>query len=149
MKEFNIYPLPEQILIEVDQYDEFSNGLLIALHNRPWNAVKLFEWRNIAQVSVVKKFVTPNAFQYFVPSLLLGSIREPEFLNYGLEAILPNNQKRIEKGDWWFDFRARFSNGQVRVVQEFLFASMYVCSVGSEEAAMIDTALTIWGVEKE
>ena len=78
MKEFDIYPLPAQILIEVDQYDEFSNGLLIALHNRTWNAVKLFEWRNIAQVSVVKKFVTPNAFQYFVPSLLLGSIREPE-----------------------------------------------------------------------
>lgn len=143
-KAFPKFPIPSDLLIFKDDPCEFSIELITILHGKPWTAVDIDDWRTTVGISLVKNYLTPLAFHYYLPSVLIGSIDKPSFLSYGLEALLPNNQKHIPKGEWWVEFRNCFNSNQKKIINKFLLLAMDLCTEHSEDEALIDAAMYIW-----
>ncbi len=66
-----------------------------------------------------REYLWPNAFAYYVPSILIATLPEPAFFDLALEAILPSNQQRHPRGDWWLSFGEAFSEPQRQAIRGF------------------------------
>jgi hypothetical protein len=64
--------------------------------------------------------MAPEAFAYYVPSLLVGTILDPDFRDMAFDGILPHNQRRAPRGEWWTRFAATFTDPQRAAVRAFL-----------------------------
>ncbi|MBV9978468.1 DUF6714 family protein [Bradyrhizobium sp.] len=65
-------------------------------------------------------YLDPNAFRYFLPSLLVSGLGQPEYIDWALEAILPPGRNRRTTGNWWKEFSEGFSVEQRETVCSFL-----------------------------
>ncbi|MFN5995135.1 MAG: hypothetical protein ACK45Y_13700 [Betaproteobacteria bacterium] len=143
---FPLRPIPYTVFVYPAEYDDIAESLWQKFSGKQWDAITLMDWRMVESIEVAKRYFSPEGFAYFVPSILLGSLEDSLFLSYGLEAIIPSNQKRTAKGDWWNLYRKLFSNVQADAIHAFLFEAMSLCSSGSEEEAMVDCAVSIWSI---
>ena len=90
------------------------------MEHRRWTEVTLMDWRMSATPDVVKSYLEPATYLYYLPSLLVGVHADPDFLDWGIEAILPNNQWHKPRGKWWAAFRGCVSEQQRIALCEFL-----------------------------
>jgi len=145
---FPISPLPKRLLL--DEYDnsEFSEGICNAFLSKQWVSVTVDDWVNIACIEVVSSYMSPRAFHYYLPSLLLGVLEEGSYIDWGLKAVLPQNQSREPRSDWWKDYVACFNLKQRRFIQEYILSVLEFVQQGSEEEWLAQVALdTVWVVD--
>jgi hypothetical protein len=90
------------------------------MEHRRWTEVTLMDWRMSATPHVVKSYLEPATYLYYLPSLLVGVLADPGFLDWGIEAILPDNQWHKPRGKWWATFRGCVSEQQRITLCEFL-----------------------------
>ena len=96
---FPTRPIPSQLFLdglEIKNWDipgELQNRLL----SHEWTRVSIEDWASIGPIASIKSYVTPMAFRYYLPSILLGSIENLTYWDLGLEALLPNNFKRVQR----------------------------------------------------
>lgn len=106
----------DENIIQKDIPDE----LRARFFGKSWHEVSLGDWRNVAGVRTIMGFMTASAFYYYVPSLLTGVLGNLDFVDWGLEALVPNNARRIQKGEWWFEYLSLFSMEQRTAVLDFI-----------------------------
>jgi hypothetical protein len=73
-----------------------------------------------AHASTARIYLDPNAFRYYLPSLLVGALQETGYLDWALESILPAGRKRHTTGKWWTDFWRGFSEQQREAICAYL-----------------------------
>ncbi len=120
---FPVEPVPQRFFTATHQFvpnDEFDKGLMQRIFGRAWTEVTLLDWRMIASPWVVRDRLEPKTYLYYLPSLLLGGLAETEFLNWALEAIVPNNKNWVPRGVWWHEFAAFVSADQKQILTDFL-----------------------------
>ncbi|WP_375785577.1 hypothetical protein ACE10Z_39955 [Bradyrhizobium sp. Pha-3] len=103
-----------------DNGDEFSRDLLERLAQRQWTEIKMSDWAMIGSISIVRERLEPATFLYYLPSLLLGVIDDPGYLNWALEAIVPAGRDRRPKSKWWIELLETISPDQIGVLHAFL-----------------------------
>lgn len=114
-------PIPTILFLDENMsQDDIPGELRARFLGKPWKEVSLDDWRNVASVKVIMNFMTANAFHYYVPSLLVGVLDNLDFVDLGLDALVPNNARRVQKGKWWFDYLSLFSMEQRAVVLGYL-----------------------------
>jgi hypothetical protein len=99
------------------------------------------------QACITRAYIDPNAFRYYLPSLLLGGLSDFGYIDWPLECLLPAGRKRRTSEQWWRDFSAGFSKEQKDTVRTYLLGvqSMLRDSSHLSELHFIDEAQVIWG----
>lgn len=119
-----------------------SNGI----KNRPWDQVTLLDWAMIGTPPVtVRDYFDPAAFLYYLPSLFLGVLQDPRYMDFALDCMVPFNQKRVRRGEWWEIFEASITDAQRKAGFAFLQYVLDNYDLGDADAATHAVACVIWG----
>lgn len=115
-------PIPTTFFgVERPQQDDIWLELGSRIQGRVWTSLSLLDWRMTgAGPSVCRGYMAPKAFAYYVPSLLVGALSEPDLRDMAFEAVLPDNRWRRPQGEWWMSFATTFTVPQRAAVRAFL-----------------------------
>ncbi|WP_407149154.1 DUF6714 family protein [Bradyrhizobium sp. ORS 86] len=147
---FPVKPVPKRFWIGDSQplVGDIPEELAKRIAHRPWVDVTMLDWTmTSAQASTARAYIDPNAFRYYLPSLLVGGLSDFGYIDWPLECLLPAGRKRRTTGNWWQDFWTGFTEQQMDAVQAYLIGvrSMLRESVHLSELHFIDEAHLIWG----
>jgi hypothetical protein len=127
---------------------DIPEGLAKRIEGRSWVEVTMLDWTMTgAQACITRAYIDPNAFRYYLPSLLLGGLNDFGYIDWPLECLLPAGPKRRTSGQWWRDFWTGFSEEQKEAVRTYLIGvqSMLRDSSHLSELHFIAEAQVIWG----
>lgn len=141
-KKFNVEPVP--LLVRVDD-SEFSDDIQNNFHGKRWDEVTLMDWISTASIQVVRLYMSPQAFKYYLPSILISSANNISYLDWGLKALLPDNAKYLPKGVWWQSYYQLFENGQRQEICLYLAEISSFIVEGSENEYLFDLCYRLWG----
>jgi hypothetical protein len=97
--------------------DELSNRI----GNRQWTEVTLLDWRMTGAAPYISRtYLEPRTFVYYLPSLLVGALFEPDFIDWALEGIIPFNKHRVPRGKWWNEFARAISPDQRKALSTYI-----------------------------
>jgi uncharacterized protein DUF6714 len=120
---FPVQPMPTQFFWLKDVHDdsyEFRHDLLEWLGQRLWTEVKLSDWTLKRDIVVSREHLEPVTFLYYLPSLLIGVMEQPEEIELALEAIIPPGRDRKPKRLWWRDLIETISLEQCKAIRAFV-----------------------------
>ena len=143
----NVFPIrtvPKSVLLDEEDNSEFSEDIRHHFISKSWDSVTLDDWINTAGIEVMPYYMTPKAFHYYLPSLLCATLENGEYIDWGLKAILPQNQAREPKGDWWSGFYNCINEEQRKVLREYLIYVSDNSVEYSEEKYLSEIGLKIW-----
>jgi hypothetical protein len=138
-----------------DASDEFCRDLLERLWRREWTEIKMSDWAWIGSaIGMSRAHLEPATFLYYLPSLLLGVIEEPRYLELALEAIIPLGRDRRPKSKWWGELLETISPDQSATIRAFLahvrsdlLRSDKEPFVVSGDEVLTDEAETFWDAQ--
>lgn len=125
-------PLPPRFFWDQDKYrsaGDIPDELRHRITGRVWTDITMDDWRMVGTHSRVStRYLDPPAFVYYAPSLLVQSIDNSPFIDWFLEAIVPNNIPKIPRGKWWHELMEQFDNkrrtaigGSLEYIQEYMW----------------------------
>ena len=123
---------------------EIPRELLKRFRGKKWTEILLDDWINIAGIQAIRVYLSPSSFHYYLPSLLMSVLERPQYLDWGLEALLPQNKGRKPKGEWWHEYFACFTVEQRLAVRLFISYAKSQCGHCSEEEMLANCAEEIW-----
>jgi hypothetical protein len=113
------------------------------LAGRRWPEITLTDWRMIGTPpAIARDYLRPSTFCYYLPSLLLSVLGEPDFLEWALEALIPLNKAHEPRGKWWGGFVGAVSESQRATLRSFL---TIVDPADPANQSLLSIAETIWG----
>ena len=101
------------------------------LGGKLWPEVGLNDWIDIASPRSIALIVSADTFHYYVPSLLAATIDQAEYRSWGIEALMPLNDKREARRAWEL-FRTLFNPEQTAVIRKYL---TYILSTSAPDSA--------------
>ena len=121
---FPASPLPQRFLRargELSPRSDTALELSRRLQGREWPEISINDWAMVGTPPcIARRYLEPEAFLYYVPSLLIGVYQCPEYLNFAVEGIIPDNQARRPRGEWWMEFSLNVSEAQKMAFAAFL-----------------------------
>ena len=147
---FPIEPVPVQFFwtkgkdaLDHDIPQELKNRIA----GRLWADVSLMDWRMTGVSPVVSRhYFEPETFMYYVPSLIVGTSHEIEFIYLALEGIIPNNKHHVPRGEWWSEFSGIASPRQRTALSAFLshVRSVFWDRIGLANQHLLEHAERVW-----
>jgi hypothetical protein len=146
---FPVEPLPSLFWIDGREHPigDIPEELLKRIAHHSWVDLTMRDWAMTgAHASTARLYLNPDAFRYYLPSLLIGALHEHEYLDWALECLLPAGRKRRTTGKWWTDFSAGFSEQQREVVRAYLkgVRSMLGDSIDPVNQQLLEEAEVVW-----
>jgi hypothetical protein len=146
---FPVEPMPRRYWIDaIEPLDDIPKELANRIAYRPWIDVTMLAWTMTgAHAATARNYFEPDAFRYYLPSLLVGGLNDFRYIDWPLECLLPAGRKRRTTGEWWQAFFAGFSVEQKDAIGHYLIGvqGMLDGSVHLGESHLIDEAQVIWG----
>ena len=146
-------PVPGRIFWEdhAPADDEFTTDIMARLANRRWTEVSVADWAWIGHVDIIRERLHPATFLYYLPSLLLGVIEEPAYLDRALGALIPPGRDRRPKSKWWTKFLEYVSLDQTAAIRAFVSFERTLLLVSqknpftiTQDIALASEAETFW-----
>ena len=143
---FPEHPIPQAFFASSEGLEhDIPQELASRVVGRSWADVSMLDWRLTgAHPSACRRYVVPQAFAYYVPSFLVGAMSEPDFLDWALEAVIPDNQLHTPRGEWWFSFADAFSDQQRAALKAFLTIQRGSASLDIVAEELVGIAEKIW-----
>ena len=147
---FPIKPVPEKFWIDHDHplVGDIPRELANRIAHRPWVDVTMQDWTMTGdRASSARAYIDPNAFRYYLPSLLVGGLSDFGYIDWPLECLFPAGMKRRTTRGWWQEFWAGFTEEQKDAIRAYLIGvrSKLRETVHLSELHFIDEARLIWG----
>ena len=146
---FPTEPLPGTFWIDGDAQagGDIPHELAERLAQRPWTDVTLGDWLMTGHPSSVKCFLHPDAFRYYLPSLLVGVLDDTGYLDWALEALLPEGRRRRTDRPDWLQFWEGFSGTQRNAIRSYLKGVRAVLGEAADpvERYLFDELEAVWG----
>lgn len=130
---FSLSPRPDRCLRESEQDGDIGQELAFRFEGKPWSSVTLEDWIMTATVPAIREFLFPEAFFYYAPSLLIGAVRDMNYIDWGLDALSPPGRKALPRGEWWPAYYRCFNADQKAAVRSYLSFVQASCGRDSEE----------------
>ena len=152
MAAFPAEPRPIKFFLETneDWSDlDIPQELERRIAGRLWTQVTLMDWRMTGTAPVVaRRYLVPATFLYYVPSIIVGTYRELEFIEFALEGIIPDNKYHVPRGNWWFEFAEAVSPPQKVALSVFLsyIREAFWDRIGPANQSLLEHAEKIWSV---
>lgn len=142
---FPVHPIPTKVLLDELDNSEFSYEIRSRFVSKAWTLVTLDDWVSTASIGVIVNHMLPEAFHYYLPSILCASLNNKNYIERGLESILPNNQRRKPKSDWWKKYISCFNAEQKKMVRAYALHCFKISGENTEEKHLARIALEdIW-----
>jgi hypothetical protein len=112
---FPIEPLPPVFWRDGGEQPpgDIPEELLKRLAHRRWADVTLLDWTMIgAPAWLARTYLDPGAFRYYLPSLLVGVLGEPGYVDQALECLVPAGRQRRTTRNEWTNVWGGFSEAQ-------------------------------------
>jgi len=140
-------PVPSDLFSKPSYADDFTDDIRKCCFGRRWVDVSIHDWSMTGMhLSTIISCMSPEAFIYYLPSILLGSIKDASYLDWGIEAVLPANQKHIPRGSWWYEFFGGTTSAQKKAICAFLRLAIALAQPSSAELSLAGHGLeAIWG----
>src|SRR5205814_6820381 len=138
---FPLAPVPERVFGKgVSLRQDIPYELANRVQGREWSTVTLDDWRMVGSIDAIRACLSPDAFRYYLPSLLAASIQDRDFVDMGLEALLPSNRARVPYGDWWAAYVGGLTTANLMAIRAYLdYVSSFIVE-GTAESAMLAVA---------
>lgn len=124
ISQFLTKPTPSTLInpeIESGFQDDIYTSIQHHFANRTWIEIDLHSWAMIGiPIDLVRDYMTPDAFAYYIPSLLVGSLSDDRYVTNILEAILPPERMSQRSTVWWETLVEKFNNLQKRCILSYL-----------------------------
>jgi hypothetical protein len=103
---FPVQPLPRHFFIDGGEQPcgDIPDELLVRLLHRRWVDVTMYDWSMIGPGCIAKQYLHPDAFHYYLPSLLVGVLEDTGYLDWAPECLLPAGRKRRTNRTEWAEF---------------------------------------------
>jgi hypothetical protein len=114
---------------------------------RRWTEVTLMDWRMTGTSPVVaRRYLEPATFMYYVPSIIVGTSQQIEFIDFALEGIIPHNKHHVPRGKWWSEFYGIASPHQRVALSAFLshIRLIFWDTIGPANQYLLEHAENIW-----
>lgn len=147
LEAFPRIPIPKEILLSANTFsdDDISESVRKVLHLKSWDEILLNNWlRCTASTTTLMYFITPQAFHYYLPSLLAGVIDDSGYFDWGVSALLPYNKNHVRKSTWWTEYESLFSTSQRQVMMSFLGYVEKESGEMNESKYLAQTAIYFW-----
>jgi len=147
--------LPIKYFSDVHLDHEFCVALENSVIGKSWDEVGTYIWvyEGTSLISIAKYYLLPKAYHYYIPSIITRALDEDERFDLMAEALLPNNQHREPRGQWWLEYSNLFTISQKKLIIEilFYFSDHFTVSQGeyyssSSEYFEIERMFEIWSV---
>jgi len=105
------------------------------------------DWTVIGPARIAKLYLHPDAFRYYLPSLLVGVLDDIGYLDWALECLLPAGRKRrIDRAEWT-DFWNGLSGEQREAIRSYLKGARWMLgdSIDPSNQQLFDELEAIWG----
>lgn len=117
---FPATPIPSDLFGKYHRNDDIENEIAARLGAHKWTEISERDWRMLGvSVPIVMRYMTPAAYIYYMPSLLIAALNNNSF-DYAVEALIPPNQRHEPRGIWWQQFMQTLSLVQRRAIKRFL-----------------------------
>jgi len=141
LRAFPVENVPQALFSGRYERNDITDDMTSSFSGKKWTDVVLNDWIYCADVELIAYCMAPEAFKYYVPSLLVSVADMPDYLDWGVRGLLPHNQdRRPRKGDW-ASFRRLFSREQERCVHGFLEAARRNPNASTEVRSLVEIAL--------
>jgi hypothetical protein len=140
-------PIPKEILLSANTFsdDDISESVRKVLHLKSWDEILLNNWlRCTASTTTLMYFITPQAFHYYLPSLLTSVIDDPGYFDWGVSALLPYNKNHVRKNTWWMEYESLFNEPQRQAIMSFLSYVEKESDEMHESKYLAQTAICFW-----
>lgn len=148
---FRSTPIPaaaELLTVSPVGQSDIPDSIIAALGDKAWGDVDILDWRRIgAPISVARNYISPGAFLFYLPSLLIS----PAELNgadalFVIDALSPAGAKGVQKKAWWAAFFCLTSAEERCVVQNYLHKLREYARKGGNDDVVseIDGAIEGW-----
>lgn len=141
---FPCEPVPKRVLAVEEDDSEFALEILSRFSGKPWSVLALEDWINVAGMETIASYMALEAFRYYVPSILLESARDTNYLDWGLKALLPMSLGGAVNTSVWECYQSGFNVRQREQLHEYLLAVQQVAQPLSEEVFLVQRGLEIW-----
>jgi hypothetical protein len=136
--------LPSELILKKIGNTEFEEEINKRLVGKNWHDVNLEDWISIASLPTLMECMTPQGVHYFLPSLLLGVIDEPNYYSWGVDALRPHNKYQTEKSEWWTTYKQLFSEEQIIAVRNFLLYVIEKADDYDDSKYSAESAAPLW-----
>ncbi len=114
-------PVPAHVLSDHDAASEIQQDIQATFSGRPWTRLSIADWQMLGvPIAVCKLYMRPDAFAYYMISILHGSLETDGAFPLVLEALLPTNQRHVPRGAWWADFFGTFTAEQRAAILSYV-----------------------------
>jgi hypothetical protein len=130
---------------------DIPDALWKRLAHRPWLDVTMSDWTMVgaAPALLARIYLDPDAFRYYLPSLLVGVLADIGYVDWAVECLLPAGSQRRTDRKEWTEFRDGLSEKQRDAIRAYLTGvrSMLGNPVNpaDQHLHLLDEAALIWG----
>lgn len=145
---FPTEPLPGTFWIDrVAAAGDISGELANRFAQRRWTEVALGDWLMTGRPSTARRYLHPDAFRYYLPSLLVGVLQDVRYLDWALEALLPAGRRHRTDRPGWKEFWGGCSETQRDAIRSYLrqVRAMLGATAAPVERHLLDELEMIWG----
>ncbi|CCE10201.1 hypothetical protein BRAS3843_410030 [Bradyrhizobium sp. STM 3843] len=146
---FPVEPLPRSFWFDAGEHrcGDIPEELAKRLEHRHWVDVTMRDWTMIGPAVIAKAYLHPDAFRYYLPSLLVGVLSDIGYLDCVLECLLPAGRKRRTDRPEWLQFWDGLSETQRDTIRCYLKTVRSMCGepAGPVVQHLFDEIEAVWG----
>ncbi len=122
--QFPIDPIPAVLFSTESRFisqEDIPASIQLQLIGKAWCDIGLEAWAMMGvPIDLARDYLTPEAFAYYLPSLIVGGLSCNTYLLDIVEAIAPPEKKSTSTMIWWEMLAANVSPSQKRCIMQFL-----------------------------
>lgn len=141
LRAFPVEDVPQVLFSGRYERNDITDDITSNFSGKKWTDVVLNDWIYCADVEVIAYYMAPEAFKYYVPSLLVSVTDTQDYLDWGVRGLLPHNKDRRPRNGDWESFRCLFSRAQECCVRKFLEEARRNPNASSEVRSLVEIAL--------
>lgn len=145
---FPVEPLPAPLLAPYTGKYHFDvlDDIKTTFSGRRWVEITMQDWLMAGTPALARLYMTPTAFLYYLPSLIMASLIDDGDTQVALECMAPAGHEHKPKGTWWPELMEIVTPNQVAAIMEYL--NFVAAGRGAKNYdttdELLDIALRLW-----
>jgi hypothetical protein len=142
---FPLKPVPSTATKQSPPFGEIDSWLDHSFSRKTWEIVDCIEIADANYaIAALQGCFSPEAYAYYLPSIMIGSNSSALLLDYSLRWLLPANKSFERRRGWWSDMESSLNSKQRQAIRAFFLSANSFAQIGTQESYLVEAGLSIW-----